>query len=195
MNKIIRKSLLLFAIVAALTAFAVPSMASAVNWSPLNSYQITTSPTTLTVNVPGLGDGLSCSSGPILATHVRTPASSLMDVLASLDFSCTGTGWWTNCNVAMAPTGFPWTVDGASLTNVTINSLSINGTLSGSCGSYGTFNLNGSLAGGHWSQATHSLAFTNATGVSLSGPGYSYPATVSSSQFISDPAAPFIGLS
>jgi hypothetical protein len=197
MNKIIRKSLLLFAAITALAAFAVP-MASAANWSPLNSYQITTSPTAITIDVPTppYTQGLSCSSGPTLATHVRTPGATLMDVLAGLNFSCVGTGLFATCTTAdLIPTGMPWTVDGTSTTNVKINSLSINGTLTGgACGAGAPFTLSGTLVGGQWSNTTHSLAFTNATGLMFTMGATSAPATLSSSKFINDPLAPFIGL-
>jgi hypothetical protein len=194
-----KKSLVLAAAVAALSVIAVPSMASAANWGTVNTIHTLNSPSSITFNIVtgGSAAGVSCSSGPRFIGWVRTPASSLMDLTSTSDISCTGTGSYAGCNAALALNGLPlWSVDGTSTSNVKINSVNIDGRLTGGpCGAGFNFTLTGTLAGGVWSNLTRSLAFTNGTGLTyaISG-GSSWPATVTDSEFIKDTTSPFVSL-
>jgi len=195
-----KKSLVLAAAVAALSAIAVPSMASAANWGPLNTYHTLTSPSSITFNIQGTSPAvaISCSSGPRFTAQVRTPASPLMDMTSTSTLSCTGTGGvFAGCNVPMALNGLPlWNADGTSGTsNVKINSVNIDVTFS-SCAMNGAWTISGTLAGGVWSNLTRSLAFTNGTGLTFASPGtpYTYPVTVTASEFIKDTSSPFVSL-
>jgi hypothetical protein len=195
--KTMKKSLVLAAAIGALSAIAVPSMASAANWGPLNTIHTLNSPSSITFNLTGAGAGFSCSSGPTFTAQVRTPASTLMDLTSTTtNIPCTGTGFFAGCNFAFAMIGLPvWSVDGTSTTNVKINSVSIEGryTGGGSCSAtFGStpFPVSGTLAGGVWSNLTRSLAFTNGTGLTLG----SNPVTVTASEFIKDTTSPFVSL-
>jgi len=202
MIKTMKKSLVLAAAIAALTAIAVPSMASAANWGPLNTYHTLSSPSSITFTIVtgGSAVGISCSSGPRFSGQVRTPASPLMDLTSTSTLSCTGTGVLAGCNVALGLNGLPlWNVDGTSTTNVKINSFNIDGTITGalSCGGGGTFTVTGQLAGGVWSNLTRSLAFTNGTGLTYtwtSGSPGPFPVTVTASEFLKDTTSPFVSL-
>jgi hypothetical protein len=193
MIKTMKRSLVLVlaVAVAALSAIAVPSMASAANWGPLNTIHSLTSPSSLTFNIPALGSSISCSSGPTFTAQVRTPASSLMDLTSTTNLSCTATGVLAGCSIPLAMIGLPvWSVDGTSTTNVKVNSVNIEAR-QGSCGNVGPFTMSGQLAGGVWSNLTRSLAFTNGTGLTMMGV---YPVTVTSSEFIKDTTSPFLSL-
>jgi hypothetical protein len=194
MIKTMKKSLVLAAAVAALTAIAVPSMASAANWGPVNTIHTLTSPSNITFNVTSAGGAISCSSGPRFTAQVRTPASPLMDMTSTTsNIPCTGTGTMAGCNFVLALNGLPlWNADATSGTsNVKINSVNIEGTI---CGG-GTFTITGNLAGGVWSNLTRALAFTNGTGLTYTVTGgASSPVTVTASEFIKDTTSPFVSL-
>jgi len=199
MIKTMKKSLVLATAIAALTAIAVPSMASAANWGPVNTIHTLSSPSSITFTVPALANStISCSSGPRFTAQVRTPASSLMDMTSTSTLSCTGTGALAGCNAALALNGLPlWSADGTSGTNnVKINAVNIEATFTGgSCGTSGTYTVSGTLAGGVWSSLTRSVAFTNGTGLTFTNPvGASLPMTVTASEFIKDTTSPFVSL-
>jgi hypothetical protein len=203
MIKTMTKSLALATAIAALTAIAIPSMASAAAWSPLNTYHNLSSPSNITFNV-NLGGGspptaISCSSGPTFGALVRTTASPIMDLTSTTaNLPCTGTGLFAGCNFALGMIGLPvWNVDGTSTTNVKVNSVNIEGKVIGTpcSGSVPPFTLSGTLAGGVWSNLNRSLAFTNGTGLTWRpGGGSTYPVTVTANEFIKDTTSPFLSL-
>jgi hypothetical protein len=199
--KTMKKSLVLAAAIAALTAIAIPSMASANNWGPVGTYHILSSPSSLTITLPsgpgGLSYGTSCSSGPTFAGLVRTPASPLMDLTSTTtNIACTGTGVSTGCTQALDMIGIPlWSVDGTSTTNVKINSVNIQiRHTGGSCTSPILGTVSGQLVGGAWSALNRSLEFSNDTGLTLTGGAGSWPVTVTASEFIKDTTSPFLSL-
>jgi len=204
MIKTITKSLVLTAAIAALGAIAIPSMATAANWSPLNTVHTLTSPSNITFTITGSVSTLtiSCSSGPTFTSQVRTTASPLMDLTTTTNLSCTASGGqfgqYNGCNANLAMIGLPlWNVDGTSGTsNVKINSVNIQGTLAGAtCAPAGsTFTITGTLTGGVWSNLTRSLAFNNDTGLTWTSSGGPYPVTVTASEFIKDTTSPFVSL-
>jgi hypothetical protein len=199
MIKTMKRSLVLAAAIGAMSAIAVPSMASAANWGPVNTFHTLNSPSSITFVVQSPSTpGFSCSSGPRFSAQVRTPASPLMDLTSTSTLSCTGTGTFAGSNATLALNGLPlWNVDGTSGTsNVKINSVNIEGTFTG--GAFGgmTFTMSGQLAGGVWSNLTRTLAFTNGTGLTFgfTSGGTTYPATVTASEFIKDTTSPFVSL-
>jgi hypothetical protein len=194
-----KKSLVLAAAIAALSAMTVPSMASANNWVPVGTVHILNSPSSIAFNIQGFGTplGFSCASGPTFNGQVRTPTSPLMDLTSTTtNIPCTGTGWIAGCNVTLDMIGLPlWNADGTSTTNVKINSVNIQGKQSGGpCGAGTNFTVTGQLAGGVWSNLNRTLAFTNGTGLTYTLAGTGYPVTVTASEFIKDTTSPFVGL-
>jgi hypothetical protein len=107
-----------------------------------------------------------------LGTHVRTPASSTLDVTAASWSGCTGSGALAGCTIAIAPTGLPWTATGTSFyVDHTIHAVM---TFSGSCSlSSGTAKLDGTIRG-TWNASTHTVTFSNATGLVLSAGGMTW---------------------
>ncbi len=109
--KTIKKTTLIAAITA-MAAIAVPSMASALTWAPLNANKTLTSvgasPYRLASDT--IGAGFQCSSST-LGVHVRTPASSTLDITSASLTGCSLTQ--STCGVTgpvtVTATGLPWT--------------------------------------------------------------------------------------
>lgn len=202
MIKTMTKSLVLTAAIAALTAIAMPSMATAANWSPLNTVHTLTSPSGFTFTIQGGGNSVfSCSGGATYSAQVRAAVSPLMDLTSTTaNIPCTGTsGQLAGCNISLSMIGLPlWNVDGTSgINNVKVNSVNIQGTFTtgASCPNGLTFTITGTLAGGAWSNLTRALAFTNGTGLTWTPSGSPAAAiTVTASEFIKDTTSPFVSL-
>lgn len=155
--ELVRKLAVLGAASLALAAFAVPSMASAAVWGPLNTNQNLTS--TNAAFSSSLGAGWSCFNHQ-LNTHVRTPASSTLDVTSPTSSLCVGTGITAGCTLLIGVTALPWA---ATATSSTVVATPWHMTVSfPSCG-IGTYNIDGTL-NGTWSPSTHSLTFNASSG-------------------------------
>ncbi len=155
--KLVRKLAVLGAASLVLAAFAVPSMASAAVWGPLNTNQnLTSTNATFSSN---LGAGWACVNHQ-LNTHVRTPASSTLDVTSAIWGLCVGTGSAAGCPLSFVNTSLPWAATATSSTVVaTPWHLTVSFT---SCG-LGTYSIDGTL-NGTWAPSTHSLTFSAASG-------------------------------
>lgn len=153
-----KKSILLLTAITALAAMTMPAMASAAaKWGPVNTNG--TFLNSVIVNVPGYSTGFDCLA--TLGYHVRTPASSLLDVTSASFTGCyAGSGLFANCTITMTATGLPWTLNGTTPSNIPI-SISASGSFSGTgCGVAGfTFTLSSSppAAWGSWDAATHTV--------------------------------------
>jgi hypothetical protein len=193
MNKIIKKGLLLFAGIMALTAFAVPAMASAANWGvPNTNHTLTSSAIVLTSGTPTPG-ALQCTSAQY-GVHVRTPASSTLDITSATLSGCTGTsGAWASCNWVLTAAGLPWTATAASTSSVTVNAnFTVNvtnqpGNATGCILAGNGLVLAGPIPAGTWNAAAHSLTFPSGTAtLRLSFMG-SFVANVNESAVFTDP--------
>ncbi len=158
--KTIKKTTLIAAITA-MAAFAVPSMASAAVWGPINTNQSLDTSSANYNAIPGtLPYGFVCAQH--LGVHVRTPASSSIDVTSASFSSCIGTGGATACPATATPTGLPWTATALSSTSVNLP-VHLQATFTGACTGI-TVNVDG-LINGTWSASTHTLVFSNASGL------------------------------
>lgn len=160
--KNIKKIAVLSAAIGAMAAFAVPSMASAAVWGPLNTNQTLTA-TATQYSVSSQGFIWTCSVQ--LGVHVRTPASSTLDITSASWPACVGSGGVSGCPVSMVPTGLPWTAVATSSTSVNVT-MRARVTFGGACG-LPPADLQGTLVG-QWSAGSHTLTFTNATGLTMS---------------------------
>jgi hypothetical protein len=202
--KTMKKSLVLAAAIAAISAIAVPSMASAANWGPVGgaAHTLTGGSIFISVGVPSSPFAtISCTTGSTLGANVTSTA--VLTITSAGNFSCTGSGGFNGCSIAAVPTGLPWTANGPTTSNVTINSINITLTFTSApgltCTSNGVKTLSGTLAGGVWNQpgglfSSSWVAYTNATGLTLTTAGVPLPTRLTSSQFFRDNAAPFITL-
>jgi hypothetical protein len=148
--------------ITALGAFAVPSMASAAVWGPLNTNQLLASSNAAFTS--SLGVGWTCYNQQ-LNTHVRTPASSTLDVISTGWGLCVGTGGAAGCTVFFSATGLPWaaTATSSSVVATPWHVQVTYGSGSGCALAGTTFNVDGTL-NGTWTPATHSLAFSASSG-------------------------------
>jgi hypothetical protein len=160
--KFTRKLVVLSAAITALAAFAMPSMASAAVWGPLNTNQLLAS-SNAAFSSAGLGAGWTCFNQQ-LNTHVRTPASSTLDVNSTGWGLCVGTGIAAGCVTTFSNTGLPWAATATSST-VVATPWHVQVTFSGgSCPLAGTtINVDGTI-NGTWTPSTHSLAFNASSG-------------------------------
>ena len=155
------KKTTLIAAITAMAAFAVPSMASAATWAPLNANKTLTSTNSAIYQIydPGANQfGFTCSNST-LGVHVRTPASSTLDITSASFTNCVTNGVMT-CGVAtVTATGLPWaaTTSGSTVTfteHLQVTEGCVPGT---------TFTVDGP-ASGSYSNATHSLTAQPTTG-------------------------------
>ncbi len=151
--KTIKKTTLIAA-VAAMAAFAVPSMASAATWAPLNTNKTLTS-TSQVEYITG-SYGFYCSNSS-LGVHVRTPASGTLDITSASFTGCTNVNNGIPCGPAtVTATGLPWTATSFSVSGVTITE-HLQVSFSG-CGLAGyPFTVDGPFTGSY-NNATHTLS-------------------------------------
>ncbi len=186
MKKFSRKSLLLFGVMLAVSAFAMPSMASAASWSPVNStHDLFSSNLSFASHGGPLGvAGSSCAGSEFMA-HV---ASIQTLVITSGRFSnCTGTGGARTCVATPTFTG-QWQATAISTTNIQIHNVVVDVSfsgVSGVCAANGAqVLLTGTVAGGAtWNASNNTANFANATGLTAHflGTGVSSTTTVNGS--------------
>lgn len=166
MIKTMKRSLVLAAAVAAMSAIAVPSMASAANWGVVGSTH-TLSSTNLFLDVAAGQAGAVCNVN--MGATVRNPASSTLDIVSSTHLFCPGrSGYLAGCTVIGAPSNLPWTATAVSTTNIQMY-VKYTVTASGSCLNPGTYTLVGTVSGAWTGNGVnqHSLQFTNASGLTF----------------------------
>jgi hypothetical protein len=146
------KKTTLIAVITAMAAIAVPSMASAATWKPINTNKTLTN----VFPVEYLSGNLSVScTNSTLGVHVRTPASSTLDITSASFTSCTGApGGGNPCGAAyITATGLPWTAT-TSGSNVTITEhLQVTAPF---CYPGSTFTIDGPVTGSY-NNSTHRL--------------------------------------
>ncbi len=118
--KTIKKTTLIAAITA-MAAIAVPSMASAATWKPINTNKTLTSTSSVQYITNGSPDNSFTCSNATLGVHVRTPASATLDVTSASFTGCVDTGNTACGTVTVTATGLPWTAtDGGTPTNLAV---------------------------------------------------------------------------
>ncbi len=169
--KSIKKTTLIAAITA-MAAFAVPAMASAAVWGPVNTNKTLGSAGSATYSVQGPNNQYSfaCSSSS-LGVHVRTPASSTADITSASFTGCTSTSTPGCGAVTVTATGLPWAATwGASPVGVTFTQHLL---VTEACLSGATLNVDGN-AFGSYSNATHTLTAGPVSGLLTGGMTMTY---------------------
>jgi hypothetical protein len=166
-----RKGVVLFAGVMAVCAFVVPAVASADSFildaGTFPNTQILHS-SNLSFSIPSINWGWTCQSETY---DVSVRSASDAQVLGAGLGNCHGTGGLVNCTLTFAGTRFPWTVT-PSTTNLQIHDILFDLTFentpgaASACGTPGTITLTGTLSGGVWNNAAHSITLTDGTGLS-----------------------------
>ncbi len=152
------KKTTLVVVITAMAAFAVPSMASAAVWNPgspnFNKTLTSTSAAKYAVVNDTSGIGFQCSSST-LGVHVRSPASSTLDITSASFTGCSLTA--TVCSlstpVTVTATGLPWAAT-TSFSNVTFTE---HLQVTNPCYPGYTFTLDGPAKGMYFN-TTHTLS-------------------------------------
>jgi hypothetical protein len=190
MNMLSKKSALLCGAVLAVCAFAVPSMASAASWSPLNTtHQLTSPDLQFTANLTGTPGGSSCADSEFDA---EVFSAAVIEITGAVFRNCSGTGGATGCTATPVGNNFPWTATARTTTDIQIHRVDVSvvfdtkpGGAPGSCAQEGfTIRVTGTLVGGVFDPssvgANRRITYTNATGTTahLLTTGLNAPATV-----------------
>jgi hypothetical protein len=176
MQKLPKKSVLLFGAVLAVCAFAAP-MASAASWSAVGTNHTLTSHNFSFSQA--LGGGLviaaSCSSTS-LTTGVTS--ATLLTITSGTFSNCSGSGLGAGCTLTLTGTKFPWTVTAPTTTSIQIHGIHIDwryetrpggATPCNALVHNQSFTLTGTLTGGAWDASSIGLdrriTFINASGL------------------------------
>jgi hypothetical protein len=200
MKKTMTKSTMLAASIMALAAFAMPSMASAANWGPVNTNHTLTGTFIPTWAEGGGPPNTNFVCTASLGVHTRLPASSTLDITSATFPSCQGDwGQGSTCKVTAIASGLPWTATGTSTSDVRINVTDITATYSNfpnstSCAVVGRVrHFSGTVTGGAWSAAAHSLTYSLDPGL-IVGFGFGYTGPAQTSGVLTDSGPVFLTL-
>ena len=177
MRALLTMSVRLLAVVITVSAFVVPSVASAASWGPVGAEGTLTSPD-FGFQIPGpifLFLNTSCAQ----TTFTGEVRSSAALAITSATFrGCTSTGSpYGNCTATLTGTNFPWTVTGVTTTNIQIHNIRIDerydarpdGT--GGCSLIGTSTtVTGTLTSGQWTSSQHEVIYSSAHGLTSDFP-------------------------
>jgi hypothetical protein len=123
MNKLPRKSGLLFGMVLAACAFMAP-MASAASWSVVGTtHQLIADDLAFTQSIGGgLSIGATCTTSQF---DVDVTSAAVVTFTGGRFDNCRGTGLAAGCTVTATGTRFPWTMTAATTTNIQIHSIHV----------------------------------------------------------------------
>jgi hypothetical protein len=154
--KTIKKTTLIAAITA-MAAIAVPSMASAQVWTPLNTNKTLTStaPVRFVITSSQYSQmSFTCASST-LGVHVRGPASSTLDITSASYTNCTSIVCGSTVNATVTPTGLPWAAN-APGSNIVYFAERLHVVYS--CAPGSTFTVDGGTESGTYNSTTHTLS-------------------------------------
>jgi hypothetical protein len=175
MRKFAARGALIAASVLALTAFALPAVASASVWGPAGTIRSLDSSNASFHNSSFFS--FTCSNQH-LTTSVRKPGSATLDVTGFTSSGCVGSSGAEGCPLTLTPEKLPWTMTGVGTESATLNIGRVRGVFGGVCG--GTeFHYFGSPQG-KWSNTSHTFTLTSA-GVTLELEKQLFPSTLSGS--------------
>jgi hypothetical protein len=165
MKKFSKKSVLLFMAAMAVCAFAMPSMASAASWGPINSEHTLTS-----TNIGFTTSAITSACADSSFTADVNNIGSVLTVTSANFRRCTSTGPAIgSCTTTSNGTGFPWRATVPSTTNVQIHNVDIdilfeNHPGSTACNIVGVkATLEGTLTNGHWTGNTTRTVVLNSS--------------------------------
>ena len=172
MIKLSKKILLLFISAIAMAACAMPSIAFAANFDGVGNHTLTSS--NLSVTSAGLGAGTACTSS-VLELNVAAGGATA-SVTGATFSGCTGTDALAGLPAHVFTTAFPWTLTRAGPGAFTIHGihLLVIYTPSGLAET-----ISGTIHGVAINNATHTVTFNNAVGLTATTSGVTAPALVS----------------
>ncbi len=163
------------------TAFALPSVASAGSWGTIGTaHTLDSSTFSFTAHFFPAAPFFSAVTFSCTQTQLATDVTSagVLTVTGATFTGCTASGTGSDCTATMSATGVPWQATGITTTNVQIHGFNINmevDTLPGAspppCAIQGMrATVTGTLTGGTWNASTHQFAYVNADGVTTHVP-------------------------
>jgi hypothetical protein len=187
MKKLSQRGLLLFGVMLAVSAFVVPSMASAASWFQVGTtHQLFSPNLSATATFPILGQtGWTCKGAEL---DVDVVSANTIEITSGRFNDCMGTLGQSNCTVTATGNNFPWTATATSTTNVQIHGVNVTQVFENTpgnpnpCQTASTVTLTGTLTGGSWNPVTNELFVTDPQthGLTASVLGISAPEFVSS---------------
>jgi hypothetical protein len=166
MIKFSKKSLLLFISAIAMAAFAMPSLASAATFDGVGAHTLTSSSLGFTAGAP-LNGGSDCASSVF---QVNVPAGGASATVTGATFSgCVGTDALNGIPADVTATNFPWEITRTGVGTGLIDGIHIvvNFTAAATI-----VTLSGNLPVAI-NNTTHTITFTNATGLTATSGGAS----------------------
>jgi hypothetical protein len=167
MKKFSKKSLVLFAGVMAVCALAMPSMASALSWSPVGGADHPLNSTNLSFISEGASAlGSTCAQASLTGV---VASASVTNITATSFSRCHGLGVAVNCTATPVGQSFPWV---ATPTNpLRIDRVHVNVQFENTpgnptaCAVPISITLTGSLLGSAFNNVEHGVTLTSATGL------------------------------
>ena len=185
MKKFSQRGLLLFGVLLVVSAFVVPSMASAASWFQVGTtHQLFSPNLSFTATFPVIGQGGSSCNGSEFDGDVVN--ANTIEITSGRFVDCMGTIGQSNCTVTATGTGFPWTATATATSNVQIHGDNVSAVFENTpgnpnpCQTATTITLTGTLTGGSWNPATNEVLATDPQthGLTASALGLSVPAFV-----------------
>jgi len=166
MKKISKKSVLLFAAAMAFCAFAMPSMASASSWGPVN-----TEHTLHTTNIGFVNDTSNVSSMCSTAQFtVDVTSTAVIEITGASFTGCDAAGAIGTCTATSSGTNFPWTATARTTSDIQIHGVNINTFFEGAaCGVPSqTVRITGTITTARWlGNASHNIELAGAHGLTF----------------------------
>jgi hypothetical protein len=170
MKKFSQRGLLLFGVMLAVSAFVVPSMASAASWFQVGTtHQLFSPNLAFTVNV-GVTLGSQCNGSEFDASVF---SANTIEITSGRFVDCMGTFANSQCTVTATGTGFPWTATATSTSNVQIHGVHVTAVFENTpgngaaCQVPGTATLTGTLTGGSWNPTSNVVLLTDPEAMGL----------------------------
>ncbi len=167
MKKFSKKSVVLFAGVMAVCAFALPSMASALSWAPVGGADHALTSTNLSFATEGAASiGSSCAQSSLTAVVI---SGATAHITGSSFTNCMGIGAAQPCTATPVGSNFPWV---ATPTNpVVIDRIHVSVVFENTPGAGSacpvpiTVTLTGNLTAGAFNNVEHGITLAGATGL------------------------------
>lgn len=173
MTKFFKQSAVRFAAVAAVCAFAMPSVASAASWGPVGTeHTLDSANLGFTAISQFIGPiTSSCSSSSLTA---RVTNAAVLTITGVSFLGCTTVNPTIGtCTTTWTATGLPWSATAITTTTVQIHAVRFDVIYENSPGSTSCLKdatgipitVTGTIDGGQWNPGSHEVLFSNASGL------------------------------
>jgi hypothetical protein len=183
MKKFAQRGVLLFGVMLAVSAFVVPSMASAASWFQVGTtHQLFSPDLNFTATVPILGQlGSACAASEFDADVV---SANTIEITSAVFTRCMGIVNEANCTATPTAQNLPWTATATNTTNIQIHGIDVSVVFDNTpgnptaCAAATTARVTGTLTGGSWNPTSNELFFQHDDGLVSHGATGTTPAFV-----------------